>query len=365
MPLFKGQGCKSRPGKAIDYITDKNKAAIVTSQNLDDSRSYAQQFQETAEGFGKGVGYDERKYYHFKLSCNRADEVAASAHHEFAEALAAKLFPGHECVIATHTDTGTVHSHIIVNAVNFEEGKKLHCNNREYQYMKDLADEMGKERGFTELHWREAAKKKHQAIERGVPQPETQAEKNIILRGGTSWKEELREVITLAKQDTKTMPEFESYLREYGVELTRNTGKTIAYKHPKKEKAIRGERLGEEYTKGAVENELEQNRRHDSQREVAAESGAEANGNREYAAESSVGRVERTVREIAERVHGLTSDGRAEKAARAAEMERVARDEAAGVEQECQRAFTETERECCQPENGQSVSDGYDFEPDF
>ena len=36
MPLFKGCGCKGKPGKAIDYITDEKKAAIVTSYALDD-----------------------------------------------------------------------------------------------------------------------------------------------------------------------------------------------------------------------------------------------------------------------------------------------------------------------------------------
>ena len=36
MTLFKGCGCKAKPGKAIDDITDEKKAAIVTSYALDD-----------------------------------------------------------------------------------------------------------------------------------------------------------------------------------------------------------------------------------------------------------------------------------------------------------------------------------------
>ena len=80
MPLFKGKGCKSTPGKAIAYITDENKAEIVSSQNLDDNQDYAQQFRETADLYGKGEKFDERKYYHFKLSCDRADEVLSLIH---------------------------------------------------------------------------------------------------------------------------------------------------------------------------------------------------------------------------------------------------------------------------------------------
>lgn len=98
MPLFKGKGCKSTPGKAIAYITDENKAEIVSSQNLDDNQDYAQQFRETADLYGKGEKFDERKYYHFKLSCDRADEVSAEAHHEFAEAMAAL------CVFRDHAN---------------------------------------------------------------------------------------------------------------------------------------------------------------------------------------------------------------------------------------------------------------------
>lgn len=245
MPLFKGQGCKSTPAKAIDYVTDERKAEFVSSQNLDDSRNYAEQFQETARRFGKGTEFDERKYYSFKLSCDRADNVSAEAHHEYAEALAKQLFPNHECVIATHADTDTVHSHIIVNAVDFENGKKLDIRNQEYGQMKDRANEIGVERGFTPLNFRHPAKDRIPSRERWV-----------TLHGGTSWKEELREVITEAKLETTNMADFEKHLNDYGVTLTRNTDKTIAYKHPDKEKAIRGEKLGQDYTKGAILNEL-------------------------------------------------------------------------------------------------------------
>jgi len=48
-----------------------------------------------------------------------------------------------------------LHTHIIVNAVSFETGKKLHLNDSAYRNCKDLADKMGAELGFTPLMWRE------------------------------------------------------------------------------------------------------------------------------------------------------------------------------------------------------------------
>ena len=101
--------------------------------------------------YGKGNGRNERKYYHSKLSCDPADNPTPQQSHELTEKLAQQLFAAHECVIATHNDTGTLHSHIIVNAVSFETGKKLHMNIGEYRNCKDLADKLGIKRGFTPL----------------------------------------------------------------------------------------------------------------------------------------------------------------------------------------------------------------------
>jgi len=154
MPLFKGTAGKAKPKKAIDYVTDPKKAVIVTSLSMDDSRDYAKQFTETCKLYGKGSGYDERKYYHFKVSPDQADNATPQQCHELAERMARELFSNHECVIATHTDTDTVHSHIIVNAVSFETGKKFHMNIGEYRNSKDLADIIGAELGFTPMDWK-------------------------------------------------------------------------------------------------------------------------------------------------------------------------------------------------------------------
>lgn len=241
MPLFKCTSSKSTPRKAISYITDPNKAEFVSVRNLFEDEDYASQFNETTKRFGKCKGYDERKYYHIKLSCARQDNVSPQAAQKYAEEMAALLFYNHECVIATHTDTKTVHSHIIVNAVDSITGKKLHINSDEYGRMKDEANRIGKKYGFSELNWRKGAKHRR-----------TSEEKHIILKGGTSWKEELREVIQEGITVSRSEKEFITYLQtNYGVEITRN-GKDFSYLHPQKKKAIRGERLGTNYTKSEV-----------------------------------------------------------------------------------------------------------------
>ena len=218
LPLFKGSGCKSTPDKVLNYIMDSRKATLISSLNLDDSRSYSKQFHETAQLFNKGDRFDERKYYHCKLSCAQTDHASAALHHQY---------PAKDRI--------------------------------------------------------------------------TSAERHIELKGGTSWKQELREVISLAIAETTNIQDFEAYLGEYGVTLTRNTDRTIAFKHPKQDQAIRGDRLGDAYTKGAIIHELTENRRINRQGQAQSACGTETTGVGKYPAESSVSAIERRMREISQR----------------------------------------------------------------
>ncbi|GHU78198.1 hypothetical protein FACS1894188_13220 [Clostridia bacterium] len=311
------------------YLARKDKAVIVSSQFLDDTTDYAKQFQDTAKLFGKGSKRDERKYYSFKLSCDPKDDVTPEQSHRFAEDVAKKFFPDNECVIATHNDTNTIHTHIIVNAVSFENGRKLHIDYSEYPKMKDMVNEMGIERGFSPLDFRKASK-----------ESVTTAEKEIILKGGISWKEELMEVIDLAVNSATSMLEFEQKLNRYGVKITRNTDRTIAYLHPKKEKAIRGEKLGANYQKGYILNEFGKSRnRLDGNGAVDTVERKEETGLREYATQGSIGEIERTVRGITETVNARTSAGRGEQEQRLRAVDEARRREAELLERERQAAI--------------------------
>ena len=247
MPLFKCSASKAKPKNGIAYITDEKKAKIVSVRNLFEDEDYAKQFDETASRFGKGDKFDERKYYHCKLSCARQDKVSPEKAHAYAEELVANLFKDYECVIATHTDTQTVHSHIIVNAVDPITGKKLQFNKQDYVKMKDEANRIGKKYGFTETDFRKRGKNSRTAVE-----------KKIMLKGGVSWKEELREVIAEATKNSTTPDKFKEYLEKcYGVKITRD-GKDYSYLHPEKQKPIRGEKLGTNYTKSEVKRKIDE-----------------------------------------------------------------------------------------------------------
>lgn len=258
MPIFKAAenkkgggkgGFKTSPKPTLDYITRSDKAAIVTSFYLDDDVDYAMQFADTKKVWNKAQSKSSRKYYHFIHSFSAYDDITPELAHELTVELCRKTFPDSEIVIATHTDTDHVHCHIVINSVNFTNGKMLQISPKAYTAIKDLSNELALEKGLTPVDFRKPSRE---------PVRQSQVERQIILRGGTSWKQELCEVIDYAKQNSVDMEEFQNILAQYGIEITRNTEKTIAYKHPKKAKAIRGEKLGQNYTKEAILNVIEE-----------------------------------------------------------------------------------------------------------
>ena len=308
MPLLAVAAGRAMPDMAIGYITRKDKARYIDVQNLFIDEDYSAQFKETAARFGKYKDYGERKYYHFKLSPDRKDKADPLMVQEYAKACAEKMFEGCECVIATHTDTQTVHAHIIVNAVHPITGKKLHFNDGDYTRLKDMANEIGEEFGFSSLDFRKKAENKR-----------TNDERHIILKGGTSWKEELREVIEEGRQAAATPEEFEEHLKLYGVEITQS-GKDYSYLHPRKQKPIRGKRLGENYSKEEIEHFIGEKRHGRNTRPAYAIAGDERErqaGNSDGIAERSVSDIEREIEQLdrtAEQAHrgyafGYSDDG--------------------------------------------------------
>ena len=138
-------------------------------------------------------------------------------------------------------------------------------------------------------------------------------------KGGTSWKEDLREVIEEGKQVATTPKEFIEYLKLYGVEITKS-GKDYSYLHPHKQKPIRGKRLGENYSKEAIEHFIGEKGHGRNARAAYAIAGNEREGQERYSdgfVERGVGDIEREIEQLdrtAEQAHrgyafGYSDDG--------------------------------------------------------
>ena len=274
MPIVICRACKSHAGKAINYITNKKKAERITTYALDDSESYAQQFIDTAMIYGKGDTYGERKYYHIEISFEPKDKMenGGKLNCELAERIADEYFKKqygkHEYILATHTDKEHIHCHAIINAVSFENGKKIQHSNKDLSTMKDEVNDIAEKYGVSRFDWKQAVRdKRKKAKEERATEPKelTQAEKYIQERHGAqwsvnSWKETLRNKIDEAKRQCRSRADFEKYLSEnYGVEMPRNTAKTVSFKHPTIAETVRGVKLGAEYTAESIDRAISQN----------------------------------------------------------------------------------------------------------
>jgi len=134
--------------------------------------------------------------------------------------------------------------------------------------MKDKVNDVAEKYGVSRFDWKQAVRDKREKIKEertSEPKALTQGEKYIQERHGTewsssSWKETLRSKIDEAKGQCTSRAEFAKYLLDnYGVEMPRNTEKTVSFKHPAVDETVRGVKLGAEYTAASIDHALSQN----------------------------------------------------------------------------------------------------------
>ena len=74
-------------------------------------------------------------FYHMVQSFPKGANIDPRTAHEAARQLAG-YFEGCEVLVCTHTDREHIHSHCIINSVNFETGKKVHIADKQIQALR-------------------------------------------------------------------------------------------------------------------------------------------------------------------------------------------------------------------------------------
>lgn len=108
--------------RETSYVGNEIKTKnLVTGINC--SSTYAdKEFLENAKKYNNEN--DDRQAYHLIQSFKYDDPVSAEQVHEMGIELAKQLYPNYQCLVATHTDKGHLHNHILINATSLS-GKKL------------------------------------------------------------------------------------------------------------------------------------------------------------------------------------------------------------------------------------------------
>ena len=86
-------------------------------------------------------------FYHMVQSFPKGEAVDPQQAHEAARRLA-EYFDGCEVLVCTHVDREHIHSHCVINSVNFETGKKLHMAKEQIQELMRRNDAICQEMGL-------------------------------------------------------------------------------------------------------------------------------------------------------------------------------------------------------------------------
>lgn len=253
MPIAICRGCKSTPAALLDYITGKPEVTHLEFRDVDEGRPLARQFLENHKFHGKGLGVDERKYYHLIVSWPAGCDITDDEMIDISNKILDRFFPDHPAVTAIHDKerlTGepeNKHTHACIDSVSLEKGEMVHMNQKEYTALKDYANQLGVEIGFEGVDFREPKRNK-------TPKAEVRA----IQREGTSWKNDLRDIIVDAYNSTLdeygTFADFMAKCEAQGVKLNED-GKWILKGHM----PVGYSRLGEQYRPQWLFNNLTEN----------------------------------------------------------------------------------------------------------
>ena len=183
-------------------------------------------------------------FYHMVQSFPKGEAVDPRQAHEAARRLA-EFFDGCEVLICTHVDREHIHSHCIINSVNFDTGKKLHMAKEQLQELMRRNDAICQEMGLPVFD---------------VPTQQARgmggAEYHTALRG-QSWKLRLMNTIDACMKYAADKDAFVSLMESEGYTVRwESSRKYITYTTPDGMRCRDNKLHEEKYCKEAMEHEF-------------------------------------------------------------------------------------------------------------
>ena len=191
----------SQPKKTVDeegnrYLTGVNCVADVAMQS----------FMATKRLYGKDNG---TFFYQYTQSFSPEEDLTPAQAHEIGLELAEQFFPGCEVLVATHVDREHLHSHLVVNSVHPDTGKKLHFTPRTLEQMRKISDQICMEHGLSTL---KPYRQEHRT--RGLSAGEYRA----AMRG-ESWKFRLITTVEAVMRIASNREEFIQEMKRRGYQV--------------------------------------------------------------------------------------------------------------------------------------------------
>ena len=256
---------KSTVTKAVAYICNPDK---TEQQLLVDSFGCS---PETARhdfdyALSRTKSSDKNQAYHLIQSFAKG-EVSHEEAHRIGIELADKLLGGkYSYVVATHTDKGHPHNHIIFCAADNIDHKKYNACKKSYYHIRQLSDELCKEHGLSIIE---------PSGRKGKKYVQWKAEQE-----GTSWKKRLQEDIDECIKISKSYEDFLRLIKEKGYTVTGEKigdphSKYIKFTAPGQERPVRGSfrNFGAGYTKEEIKDRIENPEKWQNKEEIPGHHG--------------------------------------------------------------------------------------------
>ena len=137
----------------IEYVLRQDKTSelltYVTGPYCHDEINYDlvyRTFLEEKKMWDKDSG---RMYAHNIISWHKDEQITPEQALEFGKEFAENWFSGFQTLVAVHKDKDHIHCHLVTNSVSYEDGRKLHNTKKDLECMKQLTNQMCRERGLT------------------------------------------------------------------------------------------------------------------------------------------------------------------------------------------------------------------------
>ena len=137
----------------IEYVLRQDKTnelfTCVTGPYCHDEINYDlvyRTFLEEKKMWDKDSG---RMYAHNIISWHKDEQITPEQALEFGKEFAENWFSGFQTLVAVHKDKDHIHCHLVTNSVSYEDGRKLHNTRKDLECMKQLINQMCRERELT------------------------------------------------------------------------------------------------------------------------------------------------------------------------------------------------------------------------
>lgn len=254
---------------------------------------------------------------HIIIQSFKGQEISPEKANRLGCEMVQKMFPNHRARVYTHTESDgkNVHNHIVISAVNLENGKKIDTHGL-LQKARVASDELCRAHELSIIDGKHPPELRYTLAERGLQD-----------RGHISWRDMIRDAVDDCRARSRTFDEFTQRMKDEKNITVKDNGENRKYRLTyidAEGRKARGAKLGANYEKEGIEHELEKQRSYERTRTATlGRAGATRQNGRTSGFDREAEEADKRITAIREqRIAAARERQAAEAAARAAEAQR-------------------------------------------